>query len=204
MIDLRARIEARIRQGGRGWVFSRKDLRDIAPSGPVGVILARLVKYGMIRRVGRGLFEYPEESRLLKTLLPPDLEQAAQAIARKHRWTIVPEGAMAANRLGLSTQVPAKIIYLSDGPSRKLQVGAQTILFRNGNPKDLRLEHYSSRLIAQALRFLGKRTVDEKVIRHLQRRLPVRDKARFVRDARYATDWILDVAQKIARRGARG
>lgn len=199
-----ARIERRIKQEGRGWIFSRKDLRDIAPSGSVGVILSRLVKSGMIRRIGRGLYEYPEESRLLKTLLPPNLEQAAQAIARKHRWTIAPDGAMSANLLGLSTQVPAKTTYLSDGPSRNLNVGAQTIIFRNANPKDLRMENYSSRLVAQALRFLGKNNVDEKVIQHLKRRLPTRGKARFLRDARYATDWILGIAQKIAQRGERG
>jgi len=200
MLGLRAEIERRIRQEGRGWAFSRKDLRDIAPSGSVGVILARLVKSGMIRRTGRGLYEYPTKSHFLKETLPPDIDRAAQAIARKHRWIIAPDGAMAANLLGLSQQVPAKIVYLSDGPSRKLGVGGQMVIFRHASPKDLRVEHYSSRLIAQALRFLGKSNVGEQVIRHLQRRLPSRDKARFVRDARYGTDWIFEVAQRIAVR----
>jgi hypothetical protein len=204
MLPLRRRIEQRLKQEGRGWVFSRKDLRDIAASGPAGVILSRLVHHGFIRRIGRGLYECPQESRLLKTALPPDLEQAAQAIARKHRWTIAPEGALAANLLGLSTQVPARIVYLSDGPSRKVTVGTQTIAFRNASPKDLRMDHYSSRLIAQALRFLGKSNVDEKVILHLKRRLPGRDRARFLVDARYATDWILDVAQTLSGRKIRG
>lgn len=204
MRGLREKIERRIERQGGGWVFSRKDLRDIAPSGPVGVILARLVAGGMIRRIGRGLYEYPKKSRLLKETLPPDIEQAAQAIARKYRWTIAPEGAMAANLLGLSQQVPAKIVYLSDGPSRRLKAGSQTIVFRHSSPKDLRMDHYSSRLVAHALRFLGKGDVDETVIRHLQRRLTTRDKTRFLRDARYGTDWILEVAQEIARRRQRG
>ena len=200
MLGLRAKIERRIRQEGRGWAFSRKDLRDIAPSGPVGVILARLVESGMIRRIGRGLYEYPRKSLLLKETLPPDIDRAAQAIARRHRWIIAPDGAMAANLLGLSQQVPAKIVYLSDGPSRKLGVGGQMVIFRHASPKDLRMEHYSSRLIAQALRFLGKSNVGEQVIRHLQRRLPSKDKARFVRDARHGTDWIFEVAQRVAAR----
>jgi len=200
MLALRAKIERRIRQEGRGWAFSRKDLRDIAPSGPVGVILARLVKSGMIRRIGRGLYEYPTKSRFLKETLPPDIDRAAQAIARRHRWIIAPDGAIAANLLGLSRQVPAKIVYLSDGPSRKLGVGGQMVIFRHASPKDLRMEHYSSRLIAQALRFLGKSNVGEQVIRHLQRTLPSRDKARFARDARYGTDWIFEVAQRVAAR----
>jgi len=179
-------------------VFSRKDLRDIAPSGPVGVILTRLVKSGMIRRISRGIYEYPQESKRLKVVLPPNLDRAAQAIARRHRWTIAPDGAMAANLLGLSTQVPAKVTYLSDGPSRNLVVDGHTIAFRNTNPKDLRMADYSSRLIAQALRHLGRRNVDDRVIDHLRRRVPARERARFLRNARYATDWILDVAQRIA------
>jgi hypothetical protein len=178
--------------------------RDIAPSGPAGVILSRLVHHGIIRRIGRGLYEVPQESRLLKTPLPPNLERAAQAVARRHRWRIAPDGALAANLLGLSTQVPAKIIYLSDGPSRKVTVGTQTILFRNASPKDLRMDHDSSNLIAQALRFLGKANVSERELLHLKKRLPARDKARFLKDARSATDWILDVAQTFSGRSVRG
>lgn len=204
MLGLRAKIDRRIRQEGRGWAFSRKDLRDIAPSGPVGVILARLVKSGLIRRIGRGLYEYPRRSRLLDQTLPPDIDRTAQAIARKHRWTIAPDGAMAANLLGLSQQVPARIVYLSDGPTRTLVVGNQAIIFRHASPKDLRMEHYSSRLIAQALRCLGRNNVDDKVIQHFQQKLPNRDKVRFLRDARYGTDWILEVARRIAGRGERG
>ena len=201
---LREKIERRIQKEGRGWVFSRKDLRDIAPSGSLGVILTRLVQSGMIRRIVRGLYEYPKKSRLLKENLPPDIDQAAQAIARKHRWTIAPDGAMAANLLGLTQQVPARIVYLSDGPTRKFEIGKQTVRFRHASPKDLRMDHYSSRLIALALRFLGKGNVTEKVIHHLQRKLPARDRRRLLQDARYGTDWILEIAQKIAPKRQHG
>ncbi len=204
MNGLRAKIERGIIQKGRGWAFTRKDLRDIAPSGQLGVILSRLVSAGMIRRIGRGLFEYPRQSRLLEEVLPPDIDGTARAIARKHRWTIAPHGAMAANVLGLSQQVPARIVYLSDGPTRKLEVGRQTITFRHARPKDLRQEHYSSRMIANALRFLGRQNVNDSVIRHLQRKLPSIEKARFLRDARYGTDWVFEIAQRVAARGSRG
>lgn len=199
MPDLRTRIEQAITEKGRGWVFSRKDLRDIASSGAVGVILTRLVKSGMIRRIGVGLYEYPQESRQLSSLLPTDLDQAAQAIARKHRWTIAPDGAMAANLLGLSTQVPAKVTYISDGPSKGFQIGTQTISFRSTSPKDLNMKSYSSRLVAQALRHMGRPNVDERTIAHLRHVVPADDRAQFLLDARYSTDWILEVAQKLAQ-----
>jgi len=142
--------------------------------------------------------------RLYRELLPPDIDQAAQAIARKHRWTITPDGATAANTLGLSQQVPAKIVYLSDGPSRQLKVGWQVIWFRHASPKDLRMGNYSSRLIAQALRFLGRGNIDDEVLVKLRRMVPKKDRARFLRDAQYGTDWVLEVAQKIARENGNG
>lgn len=199
MDNLRKSIESRIRERGAGWVFSRKDLRDIAPSGSIGVILCRLEKDGMIRRVGRGLYDYPERNDLLGEELPPILDQAAQAIARKHRWVIAPDGAMAANMLNLSLQVPAKIVYLSNGPSRQFNVGNQTIIFRHASPKDLDMEHYSSRIIAQALRFLGKEKMDGKVIKHLRNKLTDQEKTNLFRDIRFGTDWILDMAQKLMK-----
>ena len=199
MDNLRKSIESRIRERGAGWVFSRKDLRDIAPSGSIGVILCRLEKDGMIRRVGRGLYDYPERNDLLGEELPPILDQAAQAIARKHRWVIAPDGAMAANMLNLSLQVPAKIVYLSNGPSRQFNVGNQTIIFRHASPKDLDMEHYSSRIIAQALRFLGKEKMDGKVIKHLRNKLTDQEKTDLFRDIRFGTDWILDMAQKLMK-----
>ena len=106
---------------------------------------------------------------------------------------------MAANILGLSQQVPAKIVYLSDGPRRKFQVSNQIILFRHSGFKDMRMENYSSRLIAQALRFLGRGNVEQQVIGYLRRKLSEQEKMDFLQDARYGTDWILDVAQKIAQ-----
>jgi len=199
MDNLRKSIESRIRERGSGWVFSRKDLRDIAPGGSIGVILCRLEKEGMIRRVGRGLYDYPERSDLLGEELPPILDQAAQAIARKHRWVIAPDGAMAANMLNLSLQVPVKIVYLSNGPTRQFSIGNQTIIFRHASPKDLHMEHYSSRIIAQGLRFLGKEKVDWKIIKHLHYKLTDQEKTDLLRDVQFGTDWILDVAQKLMR-----
>ena len=204
MAELREKIEQKIERMGQGWAFSRKDIRDIAPSGLVGVVLSRLVACGMIRRIGRGLYDYPKKSELVDELLPPDIDQAAQAIARRHRWTITPDGATAANLLGLSQQVPAKIVYLSDGPSRQLKVGQQVISFRHASPKDLRMEKYSSRLITQALRFLGKDNIDGKVLVKLRRMVPKQDRGDFLKDAQYGTDWVLQVAQKIAREDKNG
>jgi len=179
-------------------VFSRKDFWDIAPTGPVGVILARFVSHGMIRRLGRGLFDYPRVSQALGGELSTDIDQVARAVARKFRWTIMPEGALAANQLGLSQQVPAKIVYLSDGPSKKVQAGGLAIRFKHARPKEMSAENYASGLVIQALRYLGKKNVDRKVIDLLRRRLPAKEKANLLKDTHYGTDWIFQAAQQIA------
>ena len=192
------RILRKIRYRGSGSAFTAKDFAVTASRGTTDVTLARLARDGVIRRIGRGLYDYPRQSKILEQAASPNVDQAARAIARKHRWTIAPDGATAANMLGLSQQVPAKVTYLSDGPSRQFTVGNRTISFRHANPKDLRMAHYSSRLLAQALRFVGKENVDSTVIDRLRRIVPVEDRANFCEDARYSTDWILRVAQQIS------
>ena len=91
--------------------------------------LSRLTARGVIRRLARGLYEYPREHPELGTL-SPDLEKVAKALAGKHRIRLQPAGAYAANLLGLSEQVPAKIVFLTDGPSRTVKIGRQEIHLR--------------------------------------------------------------------------
>lgn len=193
------RILRKIRSRGAGSAFTAKDFSTIVSRGTTDVTLARLARDGIIRRIGRGLYDYPRQSEVLGQAVPPDVDQATQAIARKHRWTIAPDGATAANMLGLSHQVPAKVTYLSDGPTRQFNIGRRTVSFRHANPKDLKMTHYSSRLLAQALRFLGKRNIDSTVIDRLRRIVSAKDRALFLEDARYSTDWVLRAAQRVSR-----
>jgi len=192
-------ILTEIRSRGVGSAFTAKDFAVTAPRGTIDVTLARLAEDGVIRRISRGLYDFPRQSEILDQAASPDIDQAAQAIARKHRWTIAPDGATAANTLGLSQQVPARITYLSDGPTRQFTIGGGRISFRHANPKDLKMRHYSSRLLAQALRFLGKENIDSTVIDRLRRIVPAEDSSNFCKDAQYSTDWILMVARRIDR-----
>ena len=90
---------------------------------------------------------------------------------RRFRWRIIPAGAWAANALGLSTQVPARITYLSDGPNRKIEVGKQTVYFKHAQPKEMRTEGEISSLVVQALRYLGKDEMSPEIIARLRSRL---------------------------------
>lgn len=202
MPTTKERIVARIHRWGAGRAFTPKDFLDLGSRGMVDVTLSHLVSDGIIRRVRRGLYDLPKHSEVLDTTLSPNIDEIAQAIARRFRWRIIPTGAWAANALGLSTQVPAKIVYLSDGPNRKFELGKQTIHFKHARPKEMHTETVLSSLVVQALRYFGKAAVGPEVIGRLRNRLSPVDRRRLLRDARYSTDWIFAVARQIAEEDA--
>ena len=197
-MDLRESIERHLRKRGRGYAFTRKDLLSLASSGTLGRILARLVEDGTLRRIDRGLFDYPRVNEKLGGQLSPDIDQAAQALSRKFRWTIVPQGALAANRLGLTQQVPAKYVYLSDGPTKQIKVGHQTIRFQHARPKDLRANSVLSATVVQALRHIGRDSINAETIKRLSRVMTAQDRKRLLMDTEYGTDWIHQVAKQLA------
>jgi hypothetical protein len=130
-------------------------------------------------------------------MLAPDFDQVAHAIARKTGARIQPSGALAANLLGLSDQVPAKILYLSDSRSRTIRVGSQTIIFKQTSPKNL-LPSEKSAMVVNALRFLGKAAVTDEIIKKLSQLLSPAERKRLLKDARYTSTWIPEAVRRIA------
>lgn len=189
----------RIRHQGRGKVFIPKDFLDLGSRDAADQSLSRLVKNGDILRLGRGLYHYPQVNQRLGIPLSPDLDEIADALARQTGSRVVPSGAVAANRLGLSTQVPAKPVYLSDGRTRQVKIGNTTIQIRHAAPKELPVGSRTSAMVFQALRHLGQAAVDDKVIGLLRRALSPEQRRGLLQDARYTTDWIAVVVRQIAQ-----
>lgn len=124
------RIIMAIRSKGRGWVFSYQDIKHLGSRGAVDISLHRLERSGKIRRILSGLYDYPGRGTLIKEMLSPDMDSVAAAIARRYGWQIRPTESAMLNILGLSTQVPGRIVYDSDGPNRTFQIGNSSIEFR--------------------------------------------------------------------------
>lgn len=103
----------------------------------------------------RGIYAYPPSSELLERELAPDIDQVAQALARKFGWRIEPSGPVAQNLLGLSTQVPSSFVYLSDGPARTYTIGNTRLSFEHTALKDIGFRRRESALIVQALKSLA-------------------------------------------------
>ena len=198
MSKAKDKMLGRIHAKAAGWVFLPKDFLDLVGRGTVDKLLHQLAANGTIRRIMRGLYFQPRHSDFLKAQIGPTHDQIAQAVARKHRWTILPQGATAANMLGLSQQIPAKVAYLSNGPTKTFKSDQLQIEFRHAQPKELDFKQYESAMVVQAMRYMGKENIQPWMVARLREVLPDKVKRRLVADTRYATEWMFRLAQEIA------
>ena len=180
----------------RGWVFTSTHFLDVGSRSAVAKALERLADAGTIRRLARGLYDYPQKHSTLGDL-PANYERIAQALAGRDNLKIQPSGAYAANLLGLTDQVPARIVFLTDGPNRNVQIRNQQIILKRTTPRNMATAGKMSGLVIQALRFLGQSFVDDKVVGKLKEKLSADDKRRLIADLRYAPAWIGKVARRL-------
>ena len=189
----------KISRAGRGWAFSPTDLSPFGSRAAIDLALHRLVHKGLIRRVIRGIYIYPRHSKLLDKELAPDIDQVAHALARKFGWRIQPSGPVAQNIIGLSTQVPASFVYLSDGPSRTYDVGSTTLAFRHTASKETNLKLPESALIVQALKSLGPDRIKPRIIAKIRKWLPAKLRAKVLTDTKFVTAWVYTAIRQICR-----
>ncbi|MBX3352978.1 MAG: type IV toxin-antitoxin system AbiEi family antitoxin domain-containing protein [Phycisphaeraceae bacterium] len=196
-----ARILKRVRDGGPDRVFIAKDFLDLGGRAAVDQALARLVRKGALQRVGRGLYHRPRVNPTLGVTVPADPDAVAQAIGRRTGSRVVASPAVAANRLGLSTQVPAQPVYFTDGPSRSLKVGSRVYRMKHVSASRLPQDDDPVQLVLHALRNAGPGGIDDDAAMTLRRRLSPDQRRQLVRRARYAEGWIADAARMIAQAG---
>lgn len=193
------KVISRIYGRGRGLAFTKVDFVSEFGEANIHQALSSLTKAGKIRRVCRGVYDYPRFSELLDRQLSPDIDQVAHALARKFNWRIQPSGDTALNLLGLSTQVPGRWIYLSDGPSRKYKIGKHSLMFKNSALKDVGFKYRESGLVVQALKTLGREHVDQKVVERIRQQLESKACGRVLRDTRSVTGWIYETIKRICK-----
>jgi hypothetical protein len=200
MKSIETKVFPRIYGRGKGYVFSSSDFIDLFSINNIDKALSNLVKKNKIRRVARGIYDYPKYSELLKKELAPDIEKVADAYARKFNWKIEVSGNTALNILGLSSQVPGKYIYLSNGPNRSYQILDNISLeFKKSSLKNIGFLYKKSSLIVQALKELGKDRVDDEIIRSIRQEIEPNDYSKILKDTKSSTIWIYEVIKKICK-----
>ena len=193
-------VLSKIYGGGRGSVFTPMHFLELGSRQAVDLALHRLTRQGTIRRIARGLYDYPKTSEIVG-ILPPSPEAIAKALAGPEGLRLQPAGAYAANLLGLSEQVPARVVYFTDGPSRTVRIGKQTIVLKQTTPRNMKLHNRVSGLVAHALRHLGQKHVGQEQIKILRRRLTSEQRAALATDAKWVPAWVAKVMRAVAREG---
>jgi len=196
-----SKILARIQRWGRGAVFVPSDFLDLGSREAVDLALHRLARKGTIRRLARGVYDFPKEHPVLG-LLAPSADAVARALAGRDRTRLQPAGAYAANLLGLSEQVPAKAVFLTDGPSRTVKIGPTTIHLRRTTPRNMEAAGRLSGLLMQALRELGEEHITPERRAHLKRTLPADKRRELLKDLRLAPAWMHPIFRELAQEDA--
>jgi hypothetical protein len=185
-----------LRRKGRGYVFTPHELLNLGSRAAIDQALSRMTRTGEIRRLGRGIYDYPKTSAKLGPLTP-SAESIVRALGRKEGVRLQASGARAANALGLSTQVPGQITFLTDGTSRTRNVANYTIRLKRASPRKLLGADKLAGVVLQALRYLGPNGIDQRIIRHLNGMLKDSDKRELQRLAPSAPAWAQHALERI-------
>ena len=188
----------------RGEIVFPGDFLEFGSMDAVKKTFSRLAKDGTLVRLAQGVYLYPKRDPQLG-ILYPSLEEIAQAIGKRDKVRIQPTGSYALHQLGLSTQVPMKVVYLTDGQSKQIRVGKRTITFKATTPKNIATKGKFSTLAIQALLELGKDGIDEKVMNRIEEVLKREDVNTLRNDIAHAPSWIANklyaIIKKIEKNG---
>lgn len=184
-----SRILQRAKAGKEGRVFTARDFLDLGSRDAVDKALSRQSRSGSLRKIARGLYDLPRWDSQLGQLAP-SVDAIAKALQDRDAIRLQPSGAYAANLLGLSDQVPMKVVFLTDGAPRRMQVGKLQIILKRTTPRNMATAGQISGLIIHALRHLGRTGVGNREVALLRRRLTGADIGRLRKDARLAPAWV--------------
>jgi hypothetical protein len=198
MSTVTQQIIKRIRAKRRGWVFAPKDFLDLGSRAIVDQALLRLTRQGIIRRLDRGVYDFPKQHAILGTL-SPDSKGLARAIASKAANKVIASGASAANTLGLSTQVPAKPTFVTNGPTRAKKVAGRTIVLKHAKVPVFDNVSDTANLTLQALAHLGKKNIDSLVLQRCANALTDRDVRNLVAHVDRTSSWMAEIILKIKK-----
>jgi predicted transcriptional regulator of viral defense system len=162
MQSIHSQLEDKILSLKKGAIVFVSDFAEFGTSENVKKVLLRLEKKQLLVRLAHGIYLYPKIDKELG-ILYPSTESIAEAIAKRDKIRIIPTSIYALQQLGISTQIPMNVIYLTDGAPRKIKVGKRTITFKKTVPKNLAIKNKILSNIVQGLKELGKENITDEV-----------------------------------------
>ncbi|WP_434323700.1 DUF6088 family protein [Mycoplasma capricolum subsp. capricolum] len=194
-----SQIQDRIDSFRSGKVFISNDFLDIASNETVRRTLNKLVNENKIKRIMNGFYYNPEYSELIHEYEMFTINELAFSIARKYNWEIAPFGIACLNILGLSTQVPAKMIYVSNGKNKTYKIQKREIEFKKVNNKEISNMSLKTKIVIQAIKEIGKNELNQKDINKIQNQLSDTEKQNLLKEAKNTTAWIYEYIKKICK-----
>lgn len=192
-------IKKEIQNAKIGTVFVPIDFVLITDKKTASVSLSRLEKEKIVLKIMRGIYYKAEYNDFLDEYVAPEADAVAHALSRNYGWTIVPCGDTALNLLGLSTQIPAAWVYVSDGPYKEYTYNQTTIKFKRTTNKEISKLSYKTALVVQALKALGNDNINDSVIIKLKNTLTEEEKKMMLIEAKAVTSWIFEYIKIICR-----
>ena len=160
-------IELKIGRLKPGDVFLPSDFKDLGTSTAIRKALSRLVETGRVERMGQGIYVIPKYDKVFGKVLP-SIEQIANILAKKEHVKIKPSGQNALNKVGLSTQVPMRLVFLTTGHSKKIQIGKSAIIFKPTTAKKLSMKGEITSLLFLGLEELDLKNISSTQLEHIQ------------------------------------
>ena len=182
-------IETKILKSSLGEIFFAEDFYAYGSPGNIRLTLFRLVNEGILERLAQGIYLKPKRDPLLGTLYPTT-EEIAKQIAQRDKARIAPTGVLALYLLGLTTQIPLKAVYLSDGSQREIKIGNRSIQFKKTVPKSFAIKDELLHLIVQAFKEVGQHKVTEEFIEKIKPSVMQLDSQVVQKQVKYAPIWI--------------
>lgn len=193
--NIEQKVFNKMKRAKQGTLFFIEQFSELAEQAAIRKALQRLKENEKIVRVAQGIYVIPKESELVGKIIP-GAEEVIAAIAKKDQFRIVPTGIQAQHLLGLSTQVPMKLVYLTDGAPRTIHIGKQTINLKKTIPKNLIAKGEISGLVIQALKTIGKDKLEEKIETIILEQLKNEKPENILHDSKLAPAWIATILKK--------
>lgn len=200
-LGIEKHISRRVKRSEPGSVFTPAAFTSLGSRAAVDKSLQRLVAQGALRRLSRGWYDKPRTDAVLGPLWP-SIDAVMKALIGKDKLRVQPTGVYAANLLGLSEQVPAKIVLLTDGVSRTIHVGPMQLILKRTSPRRMAAAGRLSGLLIQALQSLGLPHITQQRLAHLRKTLPAAERAKLLKDLNLAPAWMQPILRELARNEA--